>query len=544
MNFNILKSASLIAATIFIGVGCNKIAQPVAGQGSEESKDGNFTVTFVQEETKTAFNNDGSVWWANGDQVVFAQNATVGETVNTFKITYVTLPSDRKLLSATISSFNTPDSDTEAAYFSVYPYAAYTSRYNENGVVYPQLNLTATQTPSANGYDGTADILVSNYMESSAKETNLTMKYKRLGSFAKITLKNIASDVNIVSVQFSALKNGKDVRLAGKRAYDLKNGEYASFALKSDTKEYTITLDCSGFAASPASFDAYMCSYPFELGEGDSFTIKAISSDGYIFTKKVVLGAGQDLRLVSDHKTNFTVNMADALVECPWFYLTESLPNTLNKVYVEGGLLKGENITAVKYAIVTKAEFDAIANIDEYVTTYGTSMEYGDIYALNTGIPYDFTKEDCTIDTQYFVVVKVTIDDSDSFIQTYSTRTDWCKLAVVTRSQGGIQIQVTAKGVANTSKAYRIVPTSTLDEIADYESYYTNTLKPGQLASTTFDTLAAKDGVVCALGTTSYHTGSGSATTAMVSGVNYTILWMLTNSRGESKFLSASANAK
>lgn len=545
------KNIEIISAILFAVCGifasCTKENMP-DDKGSRGEGDGNFSVTFEQEEaeSKTAFNEDGTIWWSKGDGVLFAQLATVGGTKNTFKMAgKITLPKDSELLSSvTISSFNTPDAGTDAAYFSIYPYSAYASRTVAEGIVYPRITLPDVQTPSATCFDPAADILISNYMISQAKETSFKMTYKRTGALSKMTIKGLQGLSNINSIEFSAIKNSKDVLLAGSRLYDLVSGCFSTKRTSSCTDIYRILVNCQNLDTS-SDFDVFMSYYPFELGEGDSFTIKAFTSNGEIFTRKVELGSGQDLKFLEGRKTNFNVNMSKADRGCSWFSLGKSsTANTIREVYWTAQKTDASvTVASIKDVAVTKAEFETIDDLDAYVEANGNVWGEKNITSINNGSMFNSVINNCNIDTEYAVILKVTDSDGRSAILTYTTRTDWCGVTLVSRSLGGVQLQYCVKNITTQSRAYRVIPTSTLEGITDLEDYYLNTLKPGTQPQATIDAINAKDGAAYTVPVTAYHTGSGTETLPMVAGTSYTVLVKLVNFRGESAFRSAEANA-
>lgn len=106
-------------------------------------------------------------------------------------------------------------------------------------------------------------------------------------------------------------------------------------------------------------------------------------------------------------------------------------------------------------------------------------------------------------------------------------RTDWFKLAAVTRSSGGIQVQITGKDLVYGTKAYVTILESELADVTDLSDYYTNTVKPKNYAENVLATINGKNGVSVSYGVTTDLQGN-----ALVSGQKYVVMMSAKNERG------------
>lgn len=443
MKMSYIRYAALAAISALIAAACTKALPGNTPEESRITEDGCFTVCFtgsmagdsevleqsIGDTTKTAFHakdsGDGeTIWWSSGDKILFAQNAAVAGT-ETFKSASISLSTDKKTFSASISSFNTPDEGTEAVYYSVAPYSAYASRTTSGGVIYPRITLPAIQKPSLDGFDPAADILISDYVVSDAKETSLKLTYYRYGAIGKMTVKGLPEGTAARSVEFSAASAGYKVPLAGSALYDLREHTKSTQTSSSCTKEYTVQADYSALEQPvTGEFTSYIITYPFELKHADnaSFTVAVKADDGYTYTKKVVIPEGRDLTFRSSHATRFSVDMSSAVRECPWCklspYSSTTRVTTISKTYAAVTNNKsGVDLTSVKYCYTDAASFASIGNIEEYIEANGTAFTDTEINNVNSGYAVVITVNG-TFATEYVVMAKVSSSEGGVILTT------------------------------------------------------------------------------------------------------------------------------
>ena len=279
----------------------------------EPCEDSYIDVNFEQvAQTRTGYDGSGGIQWTSGDAVKFAQYACVSGTwgISPGKMT---LSADAATVSASFS-FRTPDDGTTAYYYSLFPYAANISTStvtrDAKKVLLPQMEIPAAQSPTADSFDPDADILISECVENVVKGESsytLQLRYTRPVALAKMNITFVPTDSEVTEIVFSA--SGKAI--AGKRTYDLSTGDVYDGARKSDTDLDTITLTYAdgGRSSASESMIAYFCCLPFELAEGDTFSVRVSTADGRTYSRDITLSGAQTLKLERGRGTRFTVNM-------------------------------------------------------------------------------------------------------------------------------------------------------------------------------------------------------------------------------------------
>ena len=519
---------------------CNKVESELSAD------DGTITIEFQQVDaenaTRTEF-HEKTIWWSEGDAVYYGQFASVDNEM-TYKRTAVSVPSTRENLTATISSFNVPDEGTDSYYFSLFPFSSY-SRYSKTtGHIRVEVTTPDTQAPTSSSFDPAADLLISNYAENLTQGSNgkytVTLSYYRQVALGKMRLVNLPTESTIASVEFSAIHNESAVTLAGTKWYDFTTQGPVSV----ESEKYKLTLDYSGQNIS-GDMTAYFCCYPFELGSGDSFTVKVVTEAGETFTRKVILPASRTLSFEADRGTQFTVDMSKATKIDDWLTVKESTSytKTANTIYYSIKT-SNNNVKSGKYKTVSEAAFSEIADIGDYLETNGSSISSSNISKLNSGTSLLYSLSGLNADTWYVVMVKLVLDDDTEGVAIAYIKTDWFSMTASTRSAGGISYSYYGANLLdNSTLASRIIATNGLPEGTTFEEYYTNTLDPVPMSSSTIATINSRAGATAtSYYATKYYTDK-TTQVAMTPGTNYTIMIKVVNKRGETKFVTASANA-
>ena len=493
--------------------------------------------------TRTAY-HEKTIWWKSGDQISYCQYASVSG-VMTYKGVYTTLNSDRELASATISLFNTPDDATDSYYCSVYPRASFTNYDTSSGHLCARLNTPATQTPTADSFDPAADLLISNYVENLTQngegKYSIKLAYYRQVALAKMRIINLPSASKIMSVVFKAEHDRNAVVLAGAKWYDFTTlGPTSTYS--SNT---TLTLDYSALDIS-GDMTAHFCCYPFALDEDDWFEVVVNTEAGEAFTRRVTLSSLQSLTLEAGRATQFTVDMSTARQTDSWITTNEyNSGSTTKTTYKICYSLKTSrtNVVSGKFKAVTEDVFAGISDISAYLDENGTDLSATTVSGINEGKTYTLTGSGLTGDTWCVGLVKLVLDDSTVGVAFTRVRTDWVTFTAQTRAAGGINYYVYGKDLASTTRAVRVMATDGLPDGQTYESYYTGTLQPGLFNSGNLETVNGKNGATSTgWYVTKYYTAK-STTVDMTAGTSYTAMIKVTNLRGETKFLYASATA-
>ena len=570
MKKRIIISASIsIALCASIFSSCTKQEESLAPI-TKNSR--NIDITFVEElsETKTEFYGK-TTRWSKGDKITFGQYAFV-EEVGTFKSSSVTLSAATETLTANITYFNDPDEGTNSCYFAVYPGSSLKSydgtslkNYLNSGGTNPAISATIpqTQTPVVTdgvptGFDPNADLLISNLKDNLTRETEgayegkyvVKLTYDRKVAIGKMTIKNLQSDSPVTSIEISANKeNGSAVTVAGEMWYNLLTGNIAS----TRTAYKSVILDYSSnpVTLSGENMTAYFCCRPFSLKENDVFCVVVKTEAGEVFTKFITVGTGRELVFEANKGTQFSVDMLSAVKSNDWVSVSEynsgTSVKTATKIYFLAKETTDLTISSGKYAAIPESTFlDPSFDIATYFETNGSAMAASSINSFNSGKSLIFSYGSLEPDSWYIVAIKLVAVDTDSNeVVGYAfakIKTDWFSLTASTRTAGGITFYFYGKGLVSSSRNYRFIATDALPEGQTFEQYYTNTLAPGGISSSTLSAINENGKSGKGYYTTTYYTGK-STTDTMTPGTNYTIMIKVNNERGETKFCYASANA-
>ena len=531
-----LVAASAIVTSLLLPSCIKDDIEPIS-----TAKENGLIITFEEasnDSTRTAF-HDKTIWWSSDDEVTFGQYALVNSEM-TYKSTSIKVTSDREKLSATITSFNTPDDGSDSYYFSVYPKSSFTNYSTQSGHIRARINTPDIQYPTSSSFDPKADLLISNYADNLTKNAegkySVILSYSRQVAIGKMTIKNLPSQSRITAIEFSAEKNSSPVTLAGTKWYDFTTG--------GPTSVYSRKNTLTDYSSQNISNDmiAYFCCYPFELGSGDSFLVKVTTEDGSTYSKHVTLSSQQSLLFEADRGTQFSVNMSSSKKTDNWIsveeYSSSTQVKTADRIYFKI-TSTADDISSAEYCVIQESVFDATSSLDQL--SYNHSLSESLISKLaSTGVLIIFSG--LLADTSYVVVSKITL--SSGIIGYGFTRihTDWFLVEVATRSNGGIKFRYKTKNLSSETRYYRFIATDSITE-DQYESYYTSTLSPGGFTASALQTINDTQGDWTGwYYVTKYHTGK-STTTDMIPSTNYTYLIKVVNTRGETKFVSATATA-
>lgn len=547
-NFFALSSAALILCAAVSLTSCNDIERPAV------SDNGTISVTFEQvdpelpasadEATRTGY-HEKTIWWSAGDKVAFGQYASVGGDM-TYKSSSVTINSDTEVLTAYISKFNTPDDATDSYYFSVYPGASFTNYSTSSGHVRARINTPAEQTPTATSFDPAADLLISNYAENLTKNGEgkyaVTLSYYRQVALGKMSIINLPSESKITTVTFKAEHDQRSVVLAGAKWYDFTTlGPTSTYS--SNT---TLTLDYSALEIT-GNMTAHFCCYPFELDEADWFEVTVTTAAGEVFTKKVTLSALQSLSFEAGRGTRFTVDMSTATKSANWLsireYNTAPYTKATNKIYYR---VRTENKTvkSAKIKAFSESAFAAIDDWETYFASNGTTMNATSISNMNGSSGYSslYSYSSLTGDTWYVVMARVVLEDDTVGYAVGRIKTDWATLTAEPIA-GGIKVTYYGKDLHTTNtRNFRVVATDLDMGGQSFADYYTSVLNPGTIASN-IETVNSKNGTSGLYSNVTKHYTGKSTQETMVAGTNYTVIMKFVNLRGETKILTASADA-
>ena len=340
-KYSVILAAIIATATM---VSCSKEIEAIDTQKEKES-DGTVTLRIKATQTPDTrtFIDGTDVKWASSDEklAVFEQAGTdVSKSTSKEGVTEdggVTMSFETTLSEKTASSFT---------YYAFYPEGAYQSGTTVSSVA---INTIASQTPTNTSFDPTADLLIAKKVENgNTQATSLNMSFARAVAVGKMTIKNLPCAESVEKIFFSAKNGSNDVVLAGRTPFNLETAEPAGDYGK-NVSEKEIILDYSSLALTANSddgMDAFFTCYPFELGPGDSFTVK-VKTENYTYTRTVNLTGTQKLAFKAGKASVFAVNMADVessenAVDLCYAYLTA------DEYHTAGGATSYSNLTVEK----------------------------------------------------------------------------------------------------------------------------------------------------------------------------------------------------
>lgn len=328
-------------------------------------------VDFVAQslDTRTEFGaaSGGSipVLWQAGDKVKIIANTTeVG-------VLEVTPSSDFK--TGTFSA----DLPTTFPYvvFALSPSSAFVSTaHNTSYNDYIQYMISANQTPVEGNIDPAAQVLLAKTEEiSEAPATSLSVNFKHLSAYGKLTLNNIPGGkaIKSITLDFSADKVG----VAGRFIYQEADDAYF---INPSSMAYSITLKTT------QTENVYFGIAPVDIS-GKTLTV-SVEVDGGNYLKTLTVPSGKEFK--SGIISAFTVNMADAVFEKEKVYTLVTDLSTLEegdeiiiasaKVY-DTPNIKGHSVLSTQYntnniqAICIEECFDGtsivnppVANVDVF----------------------------------------------------------------------------------------------------------------------------------------------------------------------------------
>ena len=529
---------SVIASAILMAAGCQmaeleEITDNSKPEVSEEAADGNYCVTFdcYQEQTRTEF-HDNTIWWSAGDAAVFGQYTKVDGAWKIKTVSNKELSESKPTFSINITSFNVPASDTTTAYFSVYPKVAYKGYAATDGIPSPRVTLNSIQRPNAASFDPEADLLISELIlsEADTAATSLSLRYTRPCAIGKMSIVNLPSEEAIESISISATKAGIPVTITGNLYYDLQTGTFSDNKTGYCNDVRDLKLDYVNCEIS-GDMTAYFVCYPFDLVKDDTFSVVVKTKDGNSYSKFITLGEGDELSFKATHGTQFTVDMANAISTGVNWADIKVIAQGTTKLYYS---VTGDEADIDSFTRAAFKKSDWLALTPEQQSAKLDSAKVGTVnQKINlTG---------CAKNTQYIIAAKLKNKSGETAIIMKETGTTWVDFRAVTRSSGGIQAQITCADIAYGTKIYKAVRSTELEGVTDLEDFYTNTVKPANIAQSMVDAINAKgaDDTSANYAVTTDYQGN-----ELIPDEPYVVMMKCINSAGEIKFCAMEAIAK
>ena len=264
MKKSILAFCATAAALLLAG--CQKEIISVV-----ESAEETHTVVFTAEkmvETKTAIaseeNGKVSYKWTTGDEarMYITETYTSGENTvtNTGTVTDMTLSNDDKTATFTVS-FSGAEPTGTVSYKAAYA-GSYSSGHNPL--------IPSAQAPLPASFDPDADVMVSDVITKTARESSFRFNMIRKVSVNKMTLKGLTPGEKVHSVTFESDKNHSAY-------YNLADNDYSS----PYEKKLTLTYTADNTVPTSGEFPVYFTTAPVTDA---TFTVTVIT-DATKYTK-------------------------------------------------------------------------------------------------------------------------------------------------------------------------------------------------------------------------------------------------------------------
>lgn len=529
---------STASAIIFFALAsCSKMEQPQSSAESSEtaSVEGNYIVTFecsMADDTRTEF-HDKAIWWSEGDMIRFYQRF-IKEGASAYTNGYAdrTVSSCCEAYSTTIN-FTKPGK-FPAYYFALYPQSSivtsWTTLTDKEGC-YTCMTIPSEQHPTETNFDPAADVLISEYLtapDTQMKDFNL--RFRRPVAFGKMKIVGIPSNSPISKVDFS---NNKKY-IAGSFYFGLDNIDCPGH--KSGTEKLTISLvyDTPVTIDPTSGMTAYFCCYPFELGSGDSFTVKVITKAGEVFEKDVSLTdamiakLGGSFKLAQSRATQFTVDMSTAFKPTCKAASISPISFTTNSIGIKFTGKEDAGITAVKYMLLERSAFEKINDIAAYVSekeSTMSSLSSANVTKLNNGETVNSGSYQRSTMKEYVAIAKVSTSEG-SDILTVVIPSSWISISCSTSSTSGGKITIKFIGKDVKSIKYLIATTTEVGSTKPETYFNNNESKSSALKETNIPSINDAG-----------DTGKAYNFTVSNASTTYVVMIKATNTSGETQFM-------
>lgn len=388
-----MKNSIYIVASLFVAsftLSCSKEIdnnlEPI--QKQKESSIELVINADVQEQasddSKTYVDGTTIKWSSDNEKLKVYEIATVGGETSVVNLTsgvgtsadgYVTMTFPVSLSSKSADNFT---------YYASYPSSAAIS--SSSSAATANLETKKAQTPSATSFDPAADLLISKGIDNGdTQPTELSMQFARAIAIGKMTITNLPVDETVNKVIFSA-NNGSAVVLSGRTTYDLSAAEpVSSYGDMVANTEIEINTAGLGLSAE-TSMDIWFTCYPFELSEGNTFTVE-VSTNTYTCTRTVTIPAARELNFIAGKASRFSVDMASSVKENAqaWTKYTGAFSSGDYLIVYDGQAMSagisGDRFT---YTSVTPIDNVIYSNREDIVWTAVASSTYWTLY--NAGV--------------------------------------------------------------------------------------------------------------------------------------------------------------
>lgn len=333
-----MKKISLFLVALAAVCSCSKNEMPIQKVQNEGEKVAIIANTTLSEDSKVTMGalSDGvyPISWNETGEVTFLRECV--RTGNTGTIADCGSSSYKKVDAKNASfSFEVEAKTTEADYDYVAVYPCHPTDYKTNldhGVRYGGddqkncvsyiLNHTKTQVPLADAPDPATHIMMAQSLNHPAQATSLSLNFKYVVGFGKMTIKNfpaLAQDETVSKITITVPETKKITGRVYNYYHDNTEGtRHAGDVVpynSANVKNY-VMIDPSNISFNTTGFDVWFTALPVSLAEGETLNIAITTNkNNYVFdkvlSKNLAIEAGKVSSFTIDYekriKTDFTV---------------------------------------------------------------------------------------------------------------------------------------------------------------------------------------------------------------------------------------------
>lgn len=395
------KSLLLIGAALLTLAACNKEVQENPEVVNQKDVILTFSSTRPELEnetgtgTKTAWDNStSSVIWSATDKIRVAytldgdwmgKDAATGDNSAKFYASEaVAIDGDNSSIGTFNvpvgdSSFTDPETSGDYVFYALYPSTAASATIDDVEALV--VTVPSEQTPAANSFQGSADILIgkTDPLTISGIPTNpIEIDWSRLVAHADLTFSNIAFDGE-ESINTITLTANDDAKLTGNITIDLAAGTASAGSSN------VVTINGTNLSASGSSLEAWLCVLPVTFTSLDV----EIKTNKAKYTREIT---GISKTFKKNARNKLTINMSTAVrtVDTPDEYTvyTSALVEGDYVVYYSGNALKAAVASNRMENEAITPDGDVIATNNAYIVWHiapAATEGYYTFYNAETG---------------------------------------------------------------------------------------------------------------------------------------------------------------
>ncbi len=249
--------------------------------------------------------DDHVVWNTSGEAIRIAHSSDGYIGFTFYTSTGVAVSDDRKNATFTAKTSFRSGAISPHVFYAGYPAAAFNGDDDDLPSETIPVAIKSAQRPSATSFDCAADILVGKsdeYPLVPVDGTPIPMRYNRIVSLGHVTLSGLAlaDDETISNITFTTPER----KLSGNIKLNLMDQTFDS----SHADNFVSLLYDKATPAKEGTFEAWFCSLPFTLTEGDQMSVKVTTSLG-VYTKDITVPEGRSIKFLKNRCCTLEIDM-------------------------------------------------------------------------------------------------------------------------------------------------------------------------------------------------------------------------------------------